>query len=98
MLTDHRPLPGLRNSAFTTPAGVANTPAAMTKTVTPLWTVRKDAQRIDAQLLDVGPAGWELQMSRNHVWMSGRRFADRPNAIAHGEAIRRDLNQRDWRG
>ena len=65
--------------------------------VTPLWTVRKDAQRIDAELLDRGPAGWELRMSKNHVWMSGRRFSDRANAIAHGEAVRRDLGG-EWRG
>jgi hypothetical protein len=68
------------------------------KVVTPLWTMTKDAQRIDAELLDRGPGGWELRLSKNHVWISGQRFSDRPNAIAHAEAMRRDLNQRDWRG
>jgi hypothetical protein len=73
-------------------------PRTTPKIVTPLWTVTKDGQRIDAELLDQGLAGWELRMSKNHVWLSGRRFSDRPNAIAHGEAIRRDLEQREWRG
>jgi hypothetical protein len=48
--------------------------------------------------MDCGQSGWELRMSKGHGLMSRRRFSDRANAIAHGEAIRRDLVQRDWRG
>ena len=86
------------SSSSPTTVRAIEVPRTTAKVVTPLWTVRKDAQRIDAELLDRGPAGWEVRMSKNHVWMSGRRFSDRANAIAHGEAARRDLEQREWRG
>ena len=96
MLTSHLPLPRLRNSSPA--AGRIEAAGPIEKVITPLWTMRKDVQRIDAELMHHGPARWELRMSKNHVWISGQRFSDRANAIAHGEAIRRDLEQRDWRG
>ena len=96
MLTGRPPSRRLDNSPPFT-ARVVDACGATPKAVTPLWTVMKDGQRVDAELMDRGPAGWELRISKNHVWMSGRRFADRPNAIAQGEALRRDLEQRDWR-
>jgi hypothetical protein len=96
MLSSHLPSTRFRTVAPTT-ARPVDASGSTTKAVTSLWTVRKDAQRIDAELMDHGQAGWELRMSKNHAWMSGHRFSDRANAIAHGEAIRRDLEQRDWR-
>jgi hypothetical protein len=95
MSANHPLSPRPRSSSPTTVR--ADLPRATATIVTLLWTVTKDAQRIDAELLDRGTAGWELRMSKNHVWMSGRRFSDRANAIAHGEAVRRDLEQREWR-
>jgi hypothetical protein len=97
MSASQPPSPRSRIDSATTahPVGAPDTPA---KVVTLLWTVRRDALRIDAELVDRGPAGWELRMSKNHVWLSGERFSDRANAIAHGEAARRDLKQREWRG
>jgi hypothetical protein len=97
MPTIRPPSPRPTDGSATT-VRLVETPRTTAKVVTPLWTVTKDAQRIDAELLDHGSAGWELRMSKNHVWLSGRRFSDRPNAIAHGEALRRDLQERGWRG
>ena len=62
----------------------------------PLWTVTKDAQRIDAQLVDQSEAGCELRMLQNGEWLSGRRFSDKARAMAHGDDVRRQLEQRGW--
>ena len=72
-------------------------PPAMPKVVTPIWTVTKDAQRIDAELIEQGAAGWELRLMRNREWVSGRRFKHRLQAVAHAVETRRELLSRGWR-
>ena len=71
-------------------------PPTPPKVVTPLWTATKDAQRVDAQLVDQSPAGCELRMLQNGEWLSGRRFSDRARAIAHGDDVRHQLEARGW--
>jgi hypothetical protein len=62
----------------------------------PLWTATKDAQRVDAQLVDQSGSGCELRMLQNGEWLSGRRFSDKARAMAHGEDVRRQLESRGW--
>jgi hypothetical protein len=64
--------------------------------VTPLWTLTKDARRIDAQLVDQSKAGCELRMLQNGEWLSGRRFSDCARAIAHGADVQHQLESRGW--
>lgn len=71
-------------------------PLAAPKIVTPLWTLTKDAQRIDAELVDQGAAGFELRLLRDHEWFSGRRFSNRAQAVAHSVERRRELLSRGW--
>ena len=71
-------------------------PPAPPKLVTPLWTVTKDAQRLDAELVEQGAAGWELRLMQNHEWLSGRRFFGRAQAVAHAVETRRELLSRGW--
>jgi hypothetical protein len=61
-----------------------------------LWTLTKDGVRITAELLDQSRAGMELRMLRNGEWQSGRRFADRVNAVAHAENHRKQLLTQGW--
>jgi hypothetical protein len=72
-------------------------PPTKTFVATPLWTVTKDGQRIDAQLVDQSEAGCELRMLQNGDWLSGRRFSDKARAMAHGDEVRKQLEQRGWR-
>jgi hypothetical protein len=69
---------------------------AKPRTAEPLWTATKDAQRVDAQLVDQSESGCELRMLQNGEWLSGRRFSDRARAIAHGEDVRQQLESRGW--
>jgi hypothetical protein len=71
-------------------------PPSKPHVVTPLWTATKDAQRIEAQLVDQTVAGCELRMLQNSEWLSGRRFSDRARAIAHGDDVRHQLEERGW--
>jgi hypothetical protein len=71
-------------------------PPATPKVVTPIWTLTKDAQRIEAELVDQGAAGWELRLMQNREWVSGRRFRDRLQAVAHAVETRRELLSRGW--
>ena len=71
-------------------------PPAPPKLVTPLWTVTKDAQRLDAELVEQGVAGLELRLLRDHEWLSGRRFNNRVQAVAHAVETRRELLTRGW--
>ena len=61
-----------------------------------LWTLSKDGVRVTAELLDQSSAGMELRMLRDGEWQSGRRFADRANAVAHAEKHRRQLQAKGW--
>ena len=67
------------------------------KIATPLWTLTKDGQRVDAQLVDQSAAGCELRMLQNGEWLSGRRFRDKARAMAHGGDVRQQLESRGWR-
>jgi hypothetical protein len=71
-------------------------PPSKSHPVTPLWTVTRDGQRVDAQLVDQTTAGCELRMLQNGEWLSGRRFSDKARAMAHGEDVRRQLETRGW--
>jgi hypothetical protein len=72
-------------------------PPAKSFVVTPLWTVTKDGQRVDAQLVDQSEAGCELRLLQNGEWLSGRRFSDKARAMAHGDDVRHQLESRGWR-
>jgi hypothetical protein len=69
-------------------------PPTPPKIVTPLWTLTKDTQRVEAQLVDQSAAGCELRMMQNGAWLSGRRFRDVASAMAHGEHVRRELERK----
>ncbi len=71
-------------------------PPSKPNVVTPLWTMTKDGQRIDAQLVDQSAAGCELRMLQNGDWLSGRRFSDKARAMAHGDDVRHQLEKRGW--
>jgi hypothetical protein len=75
---------------------IVDMPPAKPHVVTPLWTVTKDGQRVEAQLVDQTEAGCELRMLQNGEWLSGRRFSDRARAMAHGEDARHQLEARGW--
>ncbi|MEP6998819.1 MAG: hypothetical protein ABI900_14290 [Betaproteobacteria bacterium] len=72
-------------------------PPSKPNVVVSLWTVTKDGQRVDAQLVDQSAAGCELRMLQNGEWLSGRRFSDRARAITHGDDVRQQLESRGWR-
>ena len=72
-------------------------PLSKTYLAESLWTVTKDGQRVDAQLVDQTEAGCELRMLQNGEWLSGRRFSDKARAMAHGDDVRHQLEQRGWR-
>jgi hypothetical protein len=61
-----------------------------------LWTLTKDGVTVTAELLDQSSAGVELRMLRNGDSQSGRRFAERANAIAHAEKHREQLLAKSW--
>jgi hypothetical protein len=63
----------------------------------PLWSVRLDGRQIDAELRGHGEYGWEFQLLHDREFYAGRRFDLRAQAVAHGEEIRRELEQRGWR-
>lgn len=71
-------------------------PPTTASLVTPLWTVKKDSHRIDAELVEQGAAGWEIRLLRDHEWHSGRRFRNRVQAVAHAVDTRRELLTRGW--
>ena len=71
-------------------------PPTTPRLVTTLWTVRKDSQRIDAELVEQGAAGWEVRLLRDLEWHSGRRFRNRVQAVAHAVDTRRELLTRGW--
>ena len=71
-------------------------PPSKAHVVTPLWTVTKDGQRVEAQLVDQSAAGCELRILQGGEWLSGRRFSDPARAVAHGEDVRRQLESRGW--
>ena len=71
--------------------GLSTPPPPPPKLVHPLWTLTKDAMRIETELVEQGGAGWQLRMLQNHDWVSGRRFSDRADAVAHGERHRQHL-------
>jgi hypothetical protein len=56
----------------------------------------KDGVRVTAELLDQSAAGVEVLMLRNGEWMSGRRFAERANAVAHADNHRQQLLAKGW--
>jgi hypothetical protein len=62
----------------------------------PLWTMTRDAQRLDAELVDQSAAGCKLRMLQNGEWLWGRPFSDRARAMAHGEDARHQLEARGW--
>jgi hypothetical protein len=72
-------------------------PPSKPNVTTPLWTVTKDGQRVEAQLVDQSAAGCELRMLQNGEWLSGRRFSDKARAMAHGDDVRQQLEERGWR-
>jgi hypothetical protein len=71
-------------------------PPAAPKIVVPLWTVTRNGQRIDAELVDQGAAGFELWLLRDREWFAGRRFGNRAQAVAHSVETRRELLSRGW--
>jgi hypothetical protein len=72
-------------------------PPTTPKIVMPLWTLTRDGQRIDAELVDQGTAGFELRLLRDHEWFAGRRFGNRAQAVAHSVETRRELLSRGWK-
>jgi hypothetical protein len=77
-----------------------NTPLiapAKPKPAEPLWSVRMGGRQIDAELRGHGEYGWEFQLLHDREFYAGRRFDLRAQAIADGEEIRRELEQRGWR-
>jgi hypothetical protein len=77
-------------------ARLVDPPPTAPKIVTPLWTLSKDAQRIDAELIDQGAAGFELRLLCDREVCSGRRFRNRAQAVAHSVERRRQLLSRGW--
>jgi hypothetical protein len=75
---------------------IVDAPPPPPKVVTPLWTVTKGNQRIDAELVGQGSTGWELRMQHNFEWLSGRQFRGRADAVAHGDQHRQHLLARGW--
>lgn len=71
-------------------------PPTTPKVATPIWTLTKDAQRIDAELVEQGAAGWELRLMQNREWIGGRCFRNRLQAVAHAVETRRELLSRGW--
>jgi hypothetical protein len=71
-------------------------PPTTPKIVMPLWTLTRDAQRIDAELVDQGAASFELRLLRDQEWFAGRRFGNRAQAVAHSVETRRELLSRGW--
>jgi hypothetical protein len=61
-----------------------------------LWTLAKDGVIVTAELLDQSSAGVELRMLKNGEWLSGRRFAERANAVAHADNHRQQLVAKGW--
>ena len=61
-----------------------------------LWTLTKEGVTVTAELLDWSSAGVELRMLRNGEWQSGRRFAERANAVAHTENRQQEMLAKGW--
>ena len=71
-------------------------PPTTPKIVMPLWTLTRNGERIDAELVEQGAAGFELRLLRDHEWFAGRRFGNRTQAVAHSVETRRELLSRGW--
>jgi hypothetical protein len=61
-----------------------------------IWTLTKGTSRTDCELRTHKGAGVEVQLLRDGELYTGKRFADRANAIAHGERHRAHLIGRGW--
>ena len=61
-----------------------------------LWTLAKDGVTVSAELVDQSSAGVELRMLKDGEWMSGRRFAERTNALAHAAKHRAEMVSKNW--
>jgi len=77
-------------------ARLVDLPPTTPSLVTPLWTVKKNSHRIDAELVEHSAAGWEIRLLRGHEWQSGGRFRKRVEAVAHAVDTRRELLTRGW--
>jgi hypothetical protein len=71
-------------------------PPTTSSLVTPLWTVKKDSHRIEAELVEHGAAGWEIRLLRGHEWQSGGCFRNRVQAVTRAVDTRRELLTRGW--
>ena len=65
------------------------------KSVTPLWTVSKDAERCDAFLIDRGSKGSEVRLMMDFQWTFPARFSERDKAISFGQKLQQRL-LRPW--
>lgn len=63
----------------------------------PVWSLRKGAQRADAELRDHGEAyGVELQLLRDGELLYGRRFGSRVWALEEAAAVRQHYEREGW--
>ncbi len=76
-------------------AGYVPQPPARATSGEPFWTLTRDDSRMDCELR-ASVAGVEVQLIRDGEWFYGCRFADRADAVAHGEKQRRHLLGRGW--
>jgi hypothetical protein len=77
-------------------SGYRPPPLKPPRTGEPVWTLTKDGVTLTAELLDQSSGGVELRMLKDGDWHSGRRFAERDNALAHAESHRRQLLAKGW--
>jgi hypothetical protein len=75
---------------------LVDSPPTTPTIVTPLWTLTKGGQCIDAELVDQGAAGFELRLLRDRELLSDRRFRNRGQAVAYSVERRRELLARGW--
>ncbi len=76
-------------------AGYVPEPPAPPTPGEPFWTLTKGDNRMDCELR-TSVAGVEVQLIRDGEWFYGCRFAERADAVAHGEKHRRHLLGRGW--